>query len=306
MRSVVCTRYGPPEVLKVQEMPKPVPRDDEVLIRIHATTAHVGDARIRRFDVPAAGWLFARLFLGLTRPRRSILGMDLAGEVEEVGKDVTRFKVGDEVFGTPGFAFGCYAEYRCMAEDAVLAGKPSNMTFEEAAPVPSGGLTALRCLRKANIRAGQEVLVYGASGSIGTYSVQLAKAFGAEVTGVCSTSNLEMVGSIGADSVIDYTKGDFTKGGKAYDVVFDAVDKIPASRGRTVLKDAGTYLNVARDSGSERDLKAEDLVLLRELIEAGKMVSVIDRRYPLEEIVEAHRYVDKGHKKGNVVITVRE
>jgi NADPH:quinone reductase-like Zn-dependent oxidoreductase len=304
MKAVVCTKYGPPEVLKLEDVEKPVPKNNEVLIRIHATTAHVGDARIRRFDVPTAGWLFARLFLGVTRPRNPILGMDLAGEVEEVGKDVSRFKKGDQVYGTPGFKFGTYAEYRCMAEDSVLSLKPTNMTYEEAVPVPSGGLTALKCLRKANIKEGQKVLIYGASGSVGTYSVQLVKSFGAEVTGVCSTSNLDMIRSIGADHVIDYTKGDFTQDGKVYDVVFDAVNKLSSSQGKKLVKGKGTYINVERDSGSDSDLNTEDLVFLKELIEAGKLTSVIDRSYPMEEIVEAHRYVDKGHKKGNVVITV--
>ena len=290
--------------MELGEVEKPVPKDNEVLIKIRATTAHVGDARIRRFDVPAAGWLFARFFLGLTKPRKPILGMDLAGEIEDVGKDVRRFKKGVQVFGTPGFAFGTYAEYRCMAEDSVLAEKPTNMTFEEAAPVPSGGITALKALRKAGIRDGHRVLIYGASGSVGTYSVQLARTFGAQVTGVCSTGNLEMVRSLGADEVLDYTKEDFQKHGETYDVVFDAVGKLRSSLGRSMLRMNGTYLNVNKDSGSDRDLKSEDLVFLKDLIESGKLRSAIDRTYPLEEIVEAHRYVDKGHKKGNVVITV--
>jgi len=309
MRAVICTKYGQPEVLRLMEVEKPVPQSDEVLIKIHATTVHVGDTKIRGFrpGMGALDWLvkpFMRIAVGFTGPRRKILGMELSGEVEAVGKDVTRFRKADQVFGATEMRFGAYAEYICLPEDWALAIKPTNMSHEEAATVPNGAITALKILRKANIQPGQKVLVYGASGSVGTFALQLAKVFGAVVTGVCSAANLAMVRSLGADEVIDYTTTDFTRNGERYDVIFDAVGKLSRSRVKDSLAQSGKYLNVLTDSGTSMKIDVADLLTLKDYIEAGKLRSVIDRRYSLEQIVEAHRYVDQGHKKGNVVITV--
>ena len=328
MKAIVWTNYGPPDVLQLQEVEKPTPRDNEVLIKIHAATASTPDSEFRRLKLPLFFAFFLRLYLGLIKPtRRTILGTEFAGEIETAGKEVTQYKPGDQVFGYTGLEMGTYAEYMCLSENAsalagVMAKKPANLTDEESAALPFGGLEALHTLRQANIRRGQKVLIVGAGGSIGSYAVQLAKHYGAEVTGVDHTVKLDMLRSIGADHVIDYTKEDFARNGRTYDVILDTINKSPFSRSLRLLNDHGTYLNanpglfgrIRMRWMSKNNRKrvitwtagytVDNLLALKELVEAGTIKPIIDRTYPLEQIVEAHRYVDSGHKKGNVVITV--
>jgi len=302
MKAIVCTKYGSPYVLHLQEVEKPIPKNNEVLIKIFATAVTASDCIVRGFKVPITFWIPMALAVGFPKPRQPILGMVFAGEVECAGEGVKAFKKGDQVFGLDRFVFGTYAEYKCISEEGMLAIKPANLNYEEAAAVPYGGLLALPFLRKGNIQSGQKILIYGASGAVGTSAVQLAKYFGAEVTGVCSTTNLELVKSLGADKVIDYTKEDFMNKGELYDFIFNAVGKRKAKLQRKkALTPNGIHITV--DDGSPRT-RIEDLILLKELVEAGKIKPVIDRYYPLEQMTEAHRYVEQGHKKGNVVITV--
>ena len=308
MKAVVCTKYGAPDVLQIQNVEKPIPKDNEVLIKIYATTVHIGDTKIRSFK-PGMGFVqdllvkpIMRIMIGFRGPRKKILGMELAGEIEAVGKNVTLFKKGNKVFASSEFRFGAYAEYICLPENGLIAPLPENLSYEEAAPIPNGAMTALLFLKKGGIKKGQKVLIYGASGSVGTFAVQLAKYFETNVTGVCSATNFDMVKLLGADKTIDYTQEDFTKNNETYDIVFDAVGKLSSSRCKKSLKQNGNYLNVLSPSGLK--LKPEDLLFLKDLVEANKLKAAIDKTFKLEQIVEAHKYVDKGHKKGNVVISI--
>lgn len=309
MKAIICTKYGPPEVLKMKEVEKPAPKDDEVLIKIFATAVTASDIFIRGSQIPIQFWIPMRIMLGFTKPRKSIIGLVLAGKIESVGKNVKRFKLGDQVYGLTGFGLGAYAEYKCMKETdstyGCLALKPNNLSYEEATVAAYGGLLAFQYMEKGNIQRGQKVLIYGASGTSGTTAVQFAKYLGAEVTGVCSTSNIELVKSLGADSVIDYTKKDSINLIKQYDFILDAVGKIKTSELKETCKKAltpkGKYVSI--DDG-KLILDSNRLALIKELVENGHIKPVVDRSYPLEQIVEAHEYVGKGHKKGGVAITI--
>lgn len=306
MKAVICTKYGPPEVLQIKEVEKPTPKENEILIKVFATTAHIGDTRIRRADP-----FLVRLVFGLFKPRKSFIpGMEISGEIESVGKKVRSFKIGDRVFGLTGFRGGGYAEYKCLPETikegtqekmGQVVIKPENLTFEEAAAVPAGALTALKNMQKANIKKGHTILINGASGSLGTYAIQLAKFYGAEVTAVCSSQNFDLVKTLGADMVIDYTREDFTKGDKKYDIVYDAVMKTSYGRCKDILNNNGVFLN----NNKLPKIVHKDMYILKEMIEKKLLKPVMDRTYSIYEVIEAHRYVDKGHKKGNVAIKVR-
>jgi NADPH:quinone reductase-like Zn-dependent oxidoreductase len=328
MKAIIWTKYGSPDVLQLREIAKPSPKDNEILIKIHAATASTPDSEMRRLKLPLFFAVALRLYIGLIRPIRvRILGGEFAGEVESVGRDVKNYKPGDQVFGYTGLSMGTYAEYTCIAEDSsdmagTIAKKPVNMSYEEAAAVPFGGLEAFHALGRIDIHPGKKILIVGAGGSIGTWTIQLAKLYGMEVTGVDHTSKLEMMRSIGADHVIDYTKEDYTKNGKKYDVIMDTIDKSPFAGSLRSLNENGVYLNAnpklkdriwagsVLKNGNRKVLtwtggySVRNLLALKELIEDGKIESVIDRSYPLEQIVEAHEYVDAGLKKGNVVVKV--
>lgn len=322
MKAIVCERYGLPDVLRLQEVEKPIPKDNEVLIKTCATTVTSGDWRVRSLNVPAGFGLIMRLVFGVRRPRQPILGSELAGVIESVGKDVRKFTVGDSVIAFSDSAMGCHAEYKCMPEDGALAQKPSNLTFEEAAALSFGGTTALDFLRRGKLQSGERVLINGASGAVGTAAAQLARHFGADVTGVCSSANMDLVKALGANHVIDYTKEDFTQNGETYDVIIDTAGTAPFSRSKASLKEKGRLLMILARlpdmlqvpwvsmTSSKKIIvgpaavRGEDVRFLAGLAEAGKFKPVIDRCYPFEQIVEAHRYVDTRRKKGNVIITL--
>ncbi|ARO59227.1 NAD(P)-dependent alcohol dehydrogenase [Bacillus cereus] len=302
MKAIICTKYGPPNVLQLQNVEKPKPKKNEVLVKIHATSVSTGDCRIRGFNSPLLFWIPMRIILGFRKPRKPILGVELSGKIEDIGTDVTQFKKGDPVFALTELNLGGYAEYTCVHESGLIALKPTNVTYEEAAVIPFGGTSALHFLRKGQIKKGQRVLIYGASGSVGTAAVQLAKYFGATVTAICSSSNFDLVTALGADNVIDYMKEDFTKRGEHYDIIFDAVGKYKKSLCTDALMPNGKYVSV---NGMMAKVSKEDMNLLKQLAETEKLKPVIDRTYRLEEIAEAHIYVEKGHKKGNVSITLK-
>jgi NADPH:quinone reductase-like Zn-dependent oxidoreductase len=331
MKAIVCTKFGPPEVLQLKEMAKPAPKDDEILIRVHATSVNFGDLMARnfkavsprKFNMPFIFWLMATLSFGLRRPKITILGSEFAGEVEAVGKTVTHFKPGDQVFGYPGLSLGTYAEYLCLPENGAVALKPTNLTYAEAVTLPYGAIMATSLLGKANLQRGQKVLINGASGGIGSMAVQLAKHFGAEVTGVCGTPRLEFVKSLGADKVIDYTKADFTQNGETYDLIFDILGKCSFSRVRRSLQPDGILLFASFKmrallemlwtslTGSRQKVicaianeTPESLTFFKKLVEEGKIKTVIDKSFPMEQAAEAHRYVEQGRKQGNVVIAI--
>ena len=330
MKAIVCTKCGPPEVLQLQDVEKPIPNDKAMLVRIHATSVGFGDIVARnfraisprKFTMPLLFWLFAKIYFGFKKPKITILGSEFAGIIESVGKNVTLFKPGDQVFGYLGQGMGAYAEYRCMPENGCVAIKPTNMTFEEAAVVPYGAIMALNLLRKAKIQSGQKVLINGASGGIGSYAIQIAKYFGAEVTGVCGTPRLEFVKSLGADQVIDYTREDFSQQGETYDLIFDILGKSSFARCKNSLKQNGIYLLASFKmkqlyqmlwtslKGGKRVIcsiapgSREDLISVKEMIEAVKIKSIIEKRFSLEQAAKAHQYVESGLKKGQIVITV--
>lgn len=302
MKAIICTKYGPPNVLQLHNIEKPKPKKNEVLVKIHATSVSTGDCRIRGFNSPLLFWIPMRIILGFRKPRKPILGVELSGEIEDIGSDVTQFKKGDPVFALTELNLGGYAEYTCVHESGLIALKPTNVTYEEAAVIPFGGTSALHFLRKGQIKKGQQVLIYGASGSVGTAAIQLAKYFGATVTAICSSSNFDLVTALGADNVIDYMKEDFTKRGDHYDIIFDAVGKYKKSLCTDALMPNGKYVSV---NGMMAKVSKEDMNLLKQLAETEKLKPVIDRTYRLEEVVEAHTYVEMGHKKGNVSITLK-